>query len=215
MEQQDLSVQTRQIQVNVNAVAGAPVIAKFRSSPESEIDAGQRARFQRRVDGSVSRVALVWDGAPLSDYAPVAGSYNDCPPGNGQNNGQKIYELQAWGPGGFVKSLRSLTVRAGNAPPTAQPQPPVISSFSANPPQLDATNTCVVLAVAGQRPGDRRDRLSRNGQQIAGPDAQSGYQDCVPANEEGTQQVYEWKVDTEFSGSTSQQLVFCSDTDNR
>ena len=83
-------------------------------------------------------------------------------------NGQKIYELQAWGPGGFVKSLRSLTVRPGNAPPTAQPQPPVIGSFSANPPQLDATNTCVVLQwqVSGQ--GIAAIWLSRNGQQIAG-----------------------------------------------
>ena len=35
VEQQDGSVQTRQIQVNVNAVAGAPVIAEFRSSPSS------------------------------------------------------------------------------------------------------------------------------------------------------------------------------------
>ena len=207
VEQQDGSVQTRQIQVNVNAVAGAPVIAEFRSSPEFEIDAGQCALFQWRVDGSVSRVALVRDGTPLSDYAPVAGSYNDCPPGNGQNNGQKNYELQAWGPGGFVKSLRSLTVRPVNAPPTAQPQPPVISSFSANPPQLDAANTCVVLQwqVSGQ--GIVAIWLSRNGQQIAGPDVQSGYQDCVPANEEGTQQVYELKVDTEFAGSTRTQLV--------
>ena len=49
--------------------------------------------------------------------------------------------------------------------------------------------------------------LSRNGQQIAGPDVQSGYQDCVAVSEEGTQQVYELKVDTEFAGSASQQLV--------
>ena len=205
VERQDGSVETRQIQINVNAVAGAPVIAEFRSSPEFEINAGQCANFQWRVDGSVSRVALVRDGTPLSDYAPVAGSFSDCPPGSGPKN----YELQAWGPGGFVKSQRSLMVRPGVAPPTAQPapQPPVINSFTANPPQFDAANNCVVLEwqVSGQ--GIAAIWLSRNGQQIAGPDVQSGYQDCVSVSEEGTQQVYELKVDTEFAGSASQQLV--------
>ena len=205
VEQQNGSVQTRQIQINVNAVAGAPVIAEFRSSPEFEINAGQCANFQWRVDGPVSRVALVRDGTPLSDYAPVAGSFSDCPPGSGPKN----YELQAWGPGGFVKSQRSLMVRPGVAPPTAQPapQPPLISSFTANPPQFDAANNCVVLEwqVSGQ--GIAAIWLSRNGQQIAGPDVQSGYQDCVAVSEEGTQQVYELKVDSEFAGSASQQLV--------
>ena len=59
VERLDGSTEVRQIQINVNAVAGAPVIAEFRSTPEFELDAGQCATFQWRVDGAVSRVALV------------------------------------------------------------------------------------------------------------------------------------------------------------
>jgi ABC-type amino acid transport substrate-binding protein len=205
VERQDGSVETRQIQINVNAVAGSPVIAEFRSSPESEITAGECATFRWRVDGAVSRVALVRDGAPVWDYAPVVGSFNECPPGSGQKN----YDLQAWGPGGFVKSQRALMVRPGYTPPTAAPAPqaPRINSFTASPPQLDAINNCIVLQwdVAGQ--GIAAIWLSRNGQQIAGPDVQSGYQDCVAVSEEGNAQVYELRVDSEFAGSTSQQLT--------
>jgi hypothetical protein len=205
VERQDGSVETRQIQINVNAVAGAPRIAEFRSTPEYELTSGQCAAFQWRVDGAVSRVALVRDGTPLWDYAPVAGSFNDCPPGSGQKN----YELQAWGPGGFIKSQRGLMVRPGVTPPTdtPAPQPPIIISFTANPPQLDAANNCTVLQwqVSGQ--GIAAIWLSRNGQQTAGPDVTSGYQDCVAVSEEGDAQIYELKVDSEFAGSTSQQLT--------
>jgi ABC-type amino acid transport substrate-binding protein len=205
VERQDGSVETRQIQINVNAVAGSPVISEFRSSPESEITAGQCATFQWRVDGPVSRVALVRDGAPVWDYAPVSGSFNDCPPGSGQ----KSYELQAWGPGGFVKSQRSLMVRSGVTPPTAAPAPqaPRINSFTADPPQLSAVTNCTVLQweVTGQ--GIVAIWLSHNGQQIAGPDVQSGYQDCVAVSEEGNAQFYELKVDSEFGGSASKQLT--------
>lgn len=203
VDRQDGKVETRQIQINVNAVAGAPVIAEFRSAPDSEINAGQCATFQWRVDGPVNRVALVRDGTPLSDYAAVSGSFNDCPPGSGPKN----YELQAWGPGGFVKNQRSLMVRPGAAQPTPAPQPPSIFSFTANPPQLDVTNTCIMLEWQVGGEGIVAVWLSRNGQQIAGPDVQSGYQDCVPAGEEGNPQVYELKVDTEFTGSATQQLV--------
>jgi ABC-type amino acid transport substrate-binding protein len=205
VERQDGSTEVRQIQVNVNAVAGSPVIAEFRSSPEFEITAGQCATFQWRVDGPVSRVALVRDNSPLWDYAPVSGSFNDCPPGSGQKN----YELQAWGPGGFVKSQRSLMVRPGVTPPTAAPapQPPRINSFTANPPQLSAVTNCTVLQweVTGQ--GIAAIWLSRNGEQIAGPDVQSGYQDCVAVSEEGNPQIYELKVDSESADSTSKQLT--------
>lgn len=204
VEKRDGSVEVRQIQINVNAVAGAPVIAEFRSSPEFDLDAGQCATFQWRIDGAVNRVALVRDGAPIWDYAPVGGSFNDCPPGSGPKN----YELQVWGPGGFVKSQRSLVVRPGYVPPTAAPapQPPRINSFTANPPQLSAANNCTILEwqVTGQ--GIAAIWLSRNGELIAGPDVQSGYQDCVSVKDAGKTQLYELRVDSEFSGSSSQQL---------
>ena len=207
VERNDGSVETRQIQINVNAVAGAPVIAEFRSTPEFEINAGQCATLQWRIDGAVSRVALVRDGAPIWDFAPVSGSFNDCPPGSGQKN----YELQAWGPGGFIKSQRGLMVRPAVAPPTATPAPqpaprPLINSFTANPPQLSAINNCTVLQwqVSGQ--GLAAIWLSRNGERIAGPDVQSGYKDCVAVKDQGKTQVYELKADTESGGSATQQL---------
>ncbi len=198
------SVEVRQIQINVNAVAGGPIIAEFYSSPANEIDAGQCVGFFWRVDGNVSRVALVRDGAPLWDYAPVSGSFNDCPPGAGQKN----YELQAWGPGGFIKTQRDLMVRPGFAPPTAvpAPQPPRINRFIATPPQLSAGANCTVLEwqISGQ--GITAVWLSRNGILIAGPDVPSGYQDCVSVKDQGKTQLYELKVDTEFGGSATQQL---------
>lgn len=194
----------RQIQINVNAVAGAPVIAQFSSSPEYDLDPGQCVTFQWRVDGAISRVALVRDGTPVWDYAPVTGSFNDCPPGAGTKN----YELQAWGPGGFIKSQRSLLVRPGFTPPppVPAPQPPRINRFTANPSQLSAANNCTVLEwqVTGQ--GLAAVWLSRNGELIAGPDVQSGYQDCVSVKDQGKTQVYELRVDTEFGLSSSLQL---------
>jgi len=207
VERQDGAVQTQPIQINVNAVAGAPVIAEFRSAPEFEVTAGQCATIQWRVDGAVSRVALVRDGAPIWDYAPVIGSFNDCPPGSGQKN----YELQAWGPGGFIKGQRGLLVRPGVTPPTPTPAPqpapqPLINSFTANPPQLSASNNCTVLQwqVTGQ--GLAAIWLSRNGERIAGPDVQSGYKDCVAVKDQGKTQAYELKVDTESGGSATRQL---------
>jgi ABC-type amino acid transport substrate-binding protein len=205
IEQPDGKVDVRPIQVNVNATTGAPAVSQFTSSPEYDITAGQCANFVWRVDGNVSRVALVRDNAPLWDYAPVSGSFNDCPPGSGQKN----YELQVWGPGGFIKSQRSLLVRPGFTPPadTPAPQPPAIISFTANPPQLDAANNCTVLEwqISGQ--GIAAVFLSRNGQQIAGPDLASGYRDCVSVSEQGNAQIYELRVDSEFAGSTSSQLT--------
>lgn len=205
VERQDNNVETRQIQINVTPVAGAPVIAQFTSQPEYEVTAGQCVNFVWRVDGSVSRVALTRDGTPLWDYAPVSGSFNDCPPGAGP----KDYELQVWGPGGFVQSQRLLFVRPGAVPPTNTPAPaqPIISNFIATPPQLDAINNCTVLQwqISGQ--GIASVSVTRNGLLIAGPDAESGLQDCVAVSEQGTPQIYELKVDTEFGGSATQQLT--------
>jgi len=35
----------------------------------------------------------------------------------------------------------------------------------------------------------------------------SGYQDCVAVSEQGTPQIYELRVDSEFAGSTNMQLT--------
>jgi ABC-type amino acid transport substrate-binding protein len=204
VDRADGNVDTRQIQLNVNAVAGAPVITQFVSTPEYEINAGQCANFIWRADGAISRVALTRDGVALWDYAPVNGSFNDCPPGAGP----KDYELQVWGPGGFVKGQRALIVRPAALPPTAVPQPeqPIIASFTATPPQLDPSNNCVALQWQISGPGIAAVSVTRNGLLIAGPDAESGLQDCVPVKDQGKTQVYQLKVDTEFGGSATMDL---------
>ena len=113
-------VVTRSIVIYVNPVSGAPVITQFNSSPEWEVVVGQCVQLWWQVQGQVSRVALLLNGAPLWDYAPVSASRQDCPPGPGQ----VLYELQAWGPGGFVAAQRSINVIPG-APPPPPPPPPV------------------------------------------------------------------------------------------
>ena len=137
------SVQEQSIQINVNQAAGAPQIASFGSSPEYEIVAGQCANFWWDVRGEVSRVAFVRNGTPLWDYAPVQGSKDDCPPGLGT----VPYELQVWGPGGFVKAQRQLNVRQGE-PPTPPPPPPVGQPeiLRLSGPDQAAINTCVWIS---------------------------------------------------------------------
>jgi ABC-type amino acid transport substrate-binding protein len=133
-------VQEQHIQINVNPIAGAPQIAGFNSSPEFEVTTGQCANFWWDVRGNVSRVALVRSGTALWDYAPVQGSKEDCPPGPATH----IYELQVWGPGGFVKASRQLNVRQGQPPPPSPPPPvgqPEILRMSA--PEQAAAGTCV------------------------------------------------------------------------
>ncbi len=113
------AVQEQSIQINVNPVANAPRIVQFASSPEFEVVVGQCANLWWDVQGSVNRVALVRDGTPLWDYAPVQGSRQDCPPGPGT----ATYELQAFGSGSVVKAQRQINVRVGQPPPPPPPPP--------------------------------------------------------------------------------------------
>lgn len=110
----------RSITIYVAAVSGAPEIAQFNSSPEWEVGVGQCVQLGWEVRGEVSRVALVRSGTPLWDYAPVSASFQDCPPGPGQ----AVYEIQAWGPGGFVQVQRTINVNPGEPPPPPPPPPP-------------------------------------------------------------------------------------------
>ncbi len=109
----------RSITISVAAVTGAPVITQFNSSPEWETVVGQCVQLWWETQGDVNRVALTRNGAALWDYAPVSASFQDCPPGPGQ----AVYELQVWGPGGFVKAQRSINVNPGAPPPTPVPPP--------------------------------------------------------------------------------------------
>lgn len=105
----DDQIREQHIQINVNPVSNMPFIVHFSSSPAAEVSAGACVNLWWEVRGDVNRVALVRNGFPLWDYAPVQGSRQDCPTEVGAAN----YELQAFGPGGIVvKALRNIAVNA-------------------------------------------------------------------------------------------------------
>ena len=91
------ATETQERRINVEAPPPSlPVITRFDANPQGQLVQGQCLDLYWDVQGAVDRVALVRNGAPLRDYAPVSGSYHDCPP----DAGGYTYELQAWGPGG-------------------------------------------------------------------------------------------------------------------
>jgi ABC-type amino acid transport substrate-binding protein/putative hemolysin len=114
----DGTTQVVQLRINVNAPPPSlPVITRFDANPQGQLVLGQCLDLYWDVQGAVDRVALVRNGTPLRDYAPVSGSYHDCPP----NAGDFAYELQAWGPGGGpVKRDLGITVTQQTGP---QPNP--------------------------------------------------------------------------------------------
>jgi hypothetical protein len=165
----DDKVQEQSIQINVNPVGNAPQIVQFASSPEFEVVVGQCANFWWNVQGNVSRVALVRNGAAVWDYAPVQGSKQDCPPGPGM----ATYELQAFGPGGEVKAQRQINVRPGD-PPTPPPPPPVAAPEIHRISATESTNTGACIWVSWEFGANvAYARLFKNGQ-LYGDNAQ-GY----------------------------------------
>jgi ABC-type amino acid transport substrate-binding protein len=104
----DDQIREQYIQINVKPSSNTPFIVHFSSNPAYEVTAGACLNLWWEVRGDVSRVALVRNGFPLWDYAPVQGSKQDCP----TTAGAALYELQAFGPGGIVvKAQRPIAVR--------------------------------------------------------------------------------------------------------
>lgn len=199
----DGSVQTRQLTISVNPVAGAPQIYSFTASPQGQILAGQCVTLQWNVGGAaISDVLLSRNNQPLWDGAPYQGSTQDCPPGAGQ----MTYTLRVTGPGGNSQGSQNVTVvsaqpTATPAPqPTATPvpQPPVIDAFSVDPQQISA-GQCVNIFWSFSGTGLAAAQLFRNGEVIGSDLAPSGQQqDCPPVT--GIVQ-YRIQVDSETTGS--------------
>ncbi len=104
----DDQIREQYIQINVKPSSNVPFIVHFSSNPEFETTASRCVTLWWEVRGDVSRIALVRNGFPLWDYAPVQGSKQDCP----TTPGAATYELQAFGPGGIVvKAQRNIAVR--------------------------------------------------------------------------------------------------------
>jgi len=98
----------------------APYITSFRVEP-STITVGQCVQASWSVEGYTDRVVFERNGEDLLPYAPISGSYTDCPTVVGQTH----YALGAYGPGGKSVMDKYVTVNAAPsvANPIATPQP--------------------------------------------------------------------------------------------
>lgn len=108
-------VDVRRLVVHVEQPPAAPQIVRFAVEPAQTTEGGC-VTSSWSVDGQVTRVRLLRGEGVLWQDAPLSGSLNDCPPGRGE----AVYTLEATGPGGTTRALR--TVRIGAAPtPTPGP----------------------------------------------------------------------------------------------
>jgi polar amino acid transport system substrate-binding protein len=190
VQMRDGTVQTREQTVAVTPVVGAPTISRFNANPQ-QINVGQCTTLEWNIEGNTTRVVLARNNAPLWDGAPVRGSFQDCPPGSGQ----MTYTLQASGPGGSSQAVQTVNVATAQptatpVPPTATPVPPtptpipptavpqpVISSFSAQPGQINL-GECVTVAWSTGG-GTAFTRLFRDGTIIQdNAPINSSVQDC-------------------------------------
>ena len=202
---------TQNVSVVETAATATPIPT---SAPQAVIDAFTVNPTQINVDqcvilawstsGGTSSVRVLRNGGVVQDGANLSGSIQDCP---GQA-GAITYSLQASNRvGQMVSRDATLQVDAPQATPTPAPQPPTIDGFSASPTEFKPNNLCTNLKWSISGSGLAAVTLTRNGQQIAGPDASSPTQDCVDAGLAGQDVIYELKADAEFGGSAVEQLV--------
>jgi ABC-type amino acid transport substrate-binding protein len=115
----------------------APVITTFSVTP-GQIQLGQCVSANWVVQGAVDRVVFERNGEDLLPYAPVSGTYTDCPPFSGQVQ----YSLGAYGSGGQQVLSVYITVSAAPTvppPPTATPE--VVISQPIATPEPTATTS--------------------------------------------------------------------------
>jgi hypothetical protein len=202
----------------------APVINSFTAQPQ-QINQGECVTLSWDFTGVDLALAQVFRGGDvIASDVPSPGSTQDCPPGSGNVE----YRLQVDAEfGGSAQQSAFVNVVAPEqptdtpvpVPPTDTPvpeqptdtpvpeQPPVITSFTANPLQIDLNNSCTTLEWSFTGTSIVAVSVTRNGQPIVGPDASSPYQDCVDASLAGQNLTYELRVDSEFSGSATQDLT--------
>jgi hypothetical protein len=182
--QLDNSVIVRTITIYVTPMSGAPVIDHFSASPSS-ILAGQCVNVSWSVSGQTDRVALLINNNPVWDYAPVSGTYQDCPGAAGT----QVYTLQAFGPGGTIAQQTAVNVQENPQPqPTATPvppvpQPPVINGFTLAPDVITPGMCTIVSWTTGG--GTTRVQLLRDNAVIwDNAPLNSSVQDCpqIPAD---------------------------------
>jgi len=98
-------VEVRQIRIEVDQVANAPVIGEFNVSPD-RISLGQCVQMRWNVYGDVSQVTVGRDGLIIWKGAPLSTQIEDCP----DQAGKKIYWVEASGPGGSKRVEQKVRV---------------------------------------------------------------------------------------------------------
>jgi hypothetical protein len=191
-------VVVRTITIEVKKADNAPVIEYLSATP-SQVMVGECVRIDWSVTGQVDRVILLINNTPVWDYGPVTGNHKDCP----DAEGQRIYTLQASGPGGTATQQVSVNVQIQPAPPTEQPvvpteepivpteepieptpeppvpvvQPPVIQNFSVEPSNIEPGQCVMASWTTGG--GTTRVQLLRDGAVILdNAQLNNSVQDC-------------------------------------
>jgi polar amino acid transport system substrate-binding protein len=191
-------------QPTATPVPQPPVIDAFSVDP-GQITQGECVNIHWSFSGSGLVAAQLFRNGDVigADLAP-SGIQQDCPPFAGNVE----YRIQV--DSEFAGSAqRSQVVTVAEARPPEQP--PQITSFFADPPQINLPNTCTTLSWSYSGTSIASVSLTRSDQNgnrvvLSEGDATSPYQDCVDASLMGQTLIYELTVSSEFAGSDQQQL---------
>ncbi len=191
-------------QPTATPVPQPPIIDAFSVDP-GQINQGECLNIAWSFSGTgLAAAQLFRNGEVISaDLAP-SGIQQDCPPFAGNIE----YRIQV--DSEFAGSAqRSQVVTVVEAP--APEQPPQITSFLADPPQIGMANTCTTLtwSISGTSIASvSLTRTDGNGNVVvlAEADASSPFQDCVDASLAGQTLIYTLTVSSEFGGSVRQEL---------
>jgi polar amino acid transport system substrate-binding protein len=132
---QDNSVEVRQIPIYVEFAPDTPYVQRFTADPPNQVTLGQCVRLRWKVEGTVSRVSITANGAPMWADAPTEGSYDHCP----DIVGLVGYGIAATGPGGTSRAQENVRVLAATTAtplPTVAPELPVVHTFAVTPNQI-------------------------------------------------------------------------------
>ncbi len=178
-----------------------PTIDAFSVDP-GQITQGQCVNIHWSFSGSGLVAAQLFRNGDVigADLAP-SGLQQDCPPAAGSIE----YRIQV------DSEFAGSATRSQVVTVTQAEQPPQITSFFADPPQINLPNTCTTLtwSITGTSIASvtlTRTDASGNVVVLAEGDAFSPYQDCVDTGLMGQTLIYTLTASSEFAGSTQQQL---------
>ncbi len=191
-------------QPTATPVPQPPTIDAFSVDPQ-QISAGQCVNIFWSFSGTGLAAAQLFRNGEVigGDLAP-SGQQQDCPPVTG------IVQYRIQVDSEFAGSAqRTAQVDVAQAP--APEQPPQITSFLADPPQIGLANTCTTLtwSIGGSSIASvTLTRTDRDGNVVvlAEGDAFSPFQDCADLSLAGQTLIYTLTVSSEFGGSVSQDL---------